>query len=124
MFLENSKYQEFKWLSVFSDASNDDTVIGLNEFVDSYGSWIENKRKDKNYQGKYLGIAKQELDKCESDYLRMKKNISDFLSGKSNKEKLDSFRLMNAAMFMQLWHSVKAKDDLSLIHISEPTRPY
>lgn len=109
LFLENSQSQEFKWLSVFSDASNDDIVIGLNEFVDSYGSWIENKRKDKNYQGKYSGIAKQELDKCETDYLRMKKNIADFLSGKSNKEKLDSFRLMNAAMFMQLWHSVKAK---------------
>ena len=110
LFLENSKSQEFKWLSVFSDASNDDIVIGLNEFVDSYGSWIVNKREGKNYQGKYSGIAKQELDKCESDYLRMKKNITDFLSGKSNKEKLDSFRLMNAAMFMQLWHSVNAKD--------------
>lgn len=109
LFLENSQSQEFKWLSVFSDASNDDIVIGLNEFVDSYGSWIENKRIDKNYQGKYSGIAKQELDKCESDYLRMKKNIAAFLSGKSNKEKLDSFRLMNAAMFMQLWHSVKTK---------------
>jgi hypothetical protein len=41
----------------------------------------------------------------------MKKNINDFLSGNSNKEKLDSFRLMNAAMFMQLWHSVKVKQD-------------
>ncbi|MDP1815116.1 MAG: helicase-related protein [Leadbetterella sp.] len=110
LFLENSKSQEFKWLSIFSDASNDDIVIGLNEFVDSYGNWIELKRKDKKYQDNYSGIAKQELDKCKDDYLRMKKNIADFLSGKSNKEKLDSFRLMNASMFMQLWHSVKAKD--------------
>ena len=69
------------------------------------------KRKDKKYQDIYSGIAKQELDKCEGDYIRMKKNITDFLSGKSNKEKLDSFRLMNAVMFMQLWHSVMAKDD-------------
>jgi len=111
LFLENSKSQEFKWLSVFSDASNDDIVIGLNEFVDSYGSWIELKRKDEKYQDNYYSIAKQELDKCEGDYLRMKNNIADFLSGKSNKEKLDSFRLMNAAMFMQLWHSVKVKQD-------------
>lgn len=110
LFLENSKSQEFKWLSVFSDASNDDIIIGLNEFVDSYGIWIELKRKDEKYKDNYSGIAKQELDKCEDDYLRMKKNIADFLSGKSNKEKLDSFRLMNAAMFMQLWHSIKAKD--------------
>jgi hypothetical protein len=59
----------------------------------------------------YSEIAKQELDKCEGDYLRMKKNINDFLSGNSNKEKLNSFRVMNAAMFMQLWHSVKVKQD-------------
>ena len=111
LFLENSKSQEFKWLSIFSDASNDDIVIGLFEFVDSYGIWIALKRKDEKYQDNYSGIAKQELDKCEGDYLRMKKNITDFLSGKSNKEKLDSFRLMNAAMFMQLWHSVMAKDN-------------
>ena len=111
LFLENSKSQEFKWLSVFSDATNDEIVKGLNDFVDSYGSWIELKRQDEKYQGIYSGIAKQELDKCEGDYLRMKKNIQDFLSGDNNREKLDSFRLMNAAMFMQLWHSVKAKDD-------------
>ncbi len=109
LFLENSQSQEFKWLSVFSESSNDDIVIGLNEFVDSYGIWIELKRKDKKYQDNYSGIAKQELDKCKDDYLRMKKNIAAFLTGKSNKENLDSFRLMNASMFMQLWHSVKAK---------------
>ena len=106
LFLENNKSQEFKWLSVFSDASNGDIIIGLNEFVDSYGIWIKLKRKDEKYQDSYSGIAKQELDKCEDDYLRMKKNIADFLSGKSNKKNLDSFRLMNASMFMQLWHSV------------------
>lgn len=111
LFLENSKSQEFKWLSVFSDASNNDIINTLNDFVDSYGNWIELKRKDEKYQGDYSAIAKQELDKCEDDYVRMKKNIANFLSGESNKENLDSFRLMNAAMFMQLWHSVKAKQD-------------
>lgn len=110
LFLENSKSQEFKWLSVFSDATDDEIVNGLNDFVDSYGMWIEIKRKDPKYQGNYLGIANQELKKCQDDYLRMKKNINYFLSGNPNKEKLASFRLMNAAMFMQLWHSVKAKD--------------
>src|SRR5690606_727035 len=110
LFLENSKSQEFKWLSVFSDAPDGEIVKGLNDFVDSYGRWIELKRHNEKYQGIYSGIAEQELYKCEGDYLRMKKNIQDFLSGDNNKEKLDSFRLMNAAMFMQLWHSVKAKD--------------
>lgn len=111
LFLENSKSQEFKWLSVFSDASDIEIIKGLIDFVDSYGSWIELKRQDEKYKGIYSGIAKQELDKCEDDYLRMKKNIQYFLSGNNNREKLDSFRLMNAAMFMQLWHSVKTKED-------------
>lgn len=112
LFLENSKSQEFKWLSVFSDAPDVEIVKGLNDFVESYGRWIELKRQNEKYQGIYSGRAKQELDKCEGDYLRMKKNIQDFLSGNDNKEKLDSFRLMNAAMFMQLWHSVKVKQDV------------
>ena len=111
LFLENSKSQEFKWLSVFSDATDTEIIKGLNDFVDSYGSWIELKKQDEKYQGIYSGIAKQELDKCEGDYLRIKQNIQDFLSGDNNREKLDSFRLMNAAMFMQLWHSVKTKQD-------------
>lgn len=124
MFLENSKSQEFKWLSVFSDATDDDIVLGLNEFVDSYGNWIELKRKDKKYQNIYSAIAKQELDKCESDYLRMKKNVNDFLSGNSNKEKLNSFRLTNAAMFMQLWHSVKAKQNDVISFINDESFTY
>ncbi len=110
LFLENSKSQEFKWLSIFSDATDTEIINGLNDFVDSYGSWIELKRKDLKYQDKFLGIANQELKKCEDDYKRMKKNIANFLSGVKNKDMLGSFRLMNAAMFMQLWHSVKAKD--------------
>lgn len=112
LFLENSKSQEFKWLSVFSDATDTAVINGLNDFVDSYGRWIEIKRKDPKYLGKYVDIANQELKKCDDDYRRMKKNIQDFLSGDNNKEKLDSFRLMNAAMFMQLWHSVKVKQDV------------
>ena len=124
LFLENSKSQEFKWLSVFSNISNVDIIKGLNEFVDSYGSWIELKRKDEKYQGEYSGIVKQELDKCDEDYLRMKKNIVNFLSGENNKEKLDSFRLMNAAMFMQLWHSVKAKQDDVNSYINDESFTY
>lgn len=121
LFLENSKSQEFKWLSVFSNATDEEIVSGLNEFVDSYGNWIKLKRLDKKYQTIYSGIAKQELDKCEGDHLRMKKNIDVFLSGNSNKEKLDSFRLMNAAMFMQLWHSVKVKQDAVNSFINDET---
>jgi hypothetical protein len=108
-FLENSKSQEFKWLSSFSDAKDQEVVSGLLEFVDAYGSWIRQKRKDSKYQSEFEDIAKQELDKCEKDYNRMKKNIKALLSGESNSENLNSFRLMNSAMFMQLFHSEKVK---------------
>lgn len=108
-FLENSKSQEFKWLSSFSDANNQEVVSGLLKFVDAYGNWIQQKRKNPKYQGEFKEIANQELHKCEEDYKRMKKNITDLLSGESNIENLNSFRLMNSAMFMQLYHSEKVK---------------
>jgi hypothetical protein len=108
-FLENSKSQEFKWLSSFSDANNQEVVSGLLEFVDAYGNWIQQKRKNPKYQGEFKEIANQELDKCERDYKRMKNNIEDLLNGERNVENLNSFRLMNSAMLMQLFHSEKVK---------------
>jgi len=110
LFLEHSKAQEFKWLSIYSDSTNQEIIDSLNDFVDSYGNWINIKRNAEKYKNQYKDIAKQELDKCHADYQRMKDNISNFLAGDRNEEKIKSFRLMNASMFMQLWHSVNAKD--------------
>lgn len=109
-FLENSKSQEFKWLSTFSNAENQEVVSGLLEFVDSYGKWIQQKRMDPKFQSEFENIANQELDKCQEDYNRMKKNIESLLKGENNVENLNSFRLMNSAMFMQLFHSEKVKN--------------
>lgn len=111
LFLEDAKAQEFKWLSIFSDASDEDVVKGLISFIESYGSWIDAKRKQPRYKNQFKDIAEQELDKCERDYLRMKENIVTFLSGNNNVDRLNSFRLMNSAMFMQLWHSIKTKNN-------------
>lgn len=111
LFLENSRSQEFKWQSVFSDTKDEEVINGLLAFADSYGKWIENKKGDSKYQSELKDIANQELNKCEQDYLRMKKNIKSLLKGENNKDNLDTFRLMNAAMFMQLWHSVKVKNN-------------
>lgn len=111
LFSENSQPQEFKWLSIFSDAKDNEIVNGLLDFVDSYGTWIEKKKEDVKYQSDLKDIAYQELDKCEQDFRRMKINVQTLLEGENNKDNLDSFRLMNGAMFMQLWHSVKVKDD-------------
>lgn len=109
LFLENSQTQEFKWLSVFSDVEDDEIIKGLLSFVDSYGQWINNKKNDAKYQTDLNDIAHQELEKCEQDYQRMKENVETLLKGENNKDNLASFRLMNGAMFMQLWHSVKVK---------------
>lgn len=111
LFLENSQSQEFKWLSVFSDVKDEEVINGLLAFVDSYGKWIENKKGDSKHQLEQKDIVNQELGKCEQDYLRMKNNVKNLLRGENNKGNLDTFRLMNAAMFMQLWHSVKVKND-------------
>ncbi|MCF0075332.1 hypothetical protein LZD49_32945 [Dyadobacter sp. CY261] len=108
-FLTNTKVQEFKWLSKLSDASDEEIVASLLSFIDAYGSWISNKRK--KYQGEFVHIATQELDKCEKDYRRMRKNVIQLLSGNENTEHVMSFRLMNTAMFIQLWHSIKVKED-------------
>ncbi|HMK18320.1 MAG TPA: helicase-related protein [Chitinophagaceae bacterium] len=110
LFLENTMAQEFKWLSIFSVASNKDIIDGLYDFVDSYGKWISIKQN--NYKdGEFKEIAKQELDKCYTDFLRMKNNIGDLLDGRKNEQNLETFRLMNATMFMQLWHSMKVKQN-------------
>lgn len=121
LYIENTKSQEFKWLSIFSDATDLDIISGLNEFVDAYGNWIATKKEQYNYSHKFSKIAEQELNKCEIDFNRMKSNIKYFLTGKENERRLHSFRLMNAVMFMQLWHSVNAKKEKFKQVIDEPS---
>lgn len=120
-FLENSKPQEFKWLSTFSEASDKEVITGLFEFIESYSIWIKQKRDEPKYKNEYKEIANQELNKCEHDYERMKTNLEDLLSGNENVENLKSFRLMNSAMFMQLFHSEKVENSqiLDLMEGSE-----
>lgn len=99
-FIEDSKAQQFKFLSTFSEATNNEIIIELKSFVNSYKTWIDNKRK--NYKNaKEKTLINQELQKCLSDFERMFKNIG-FLEDDCSKMKI--FRLMNSAMFMQLIH--------------------
>lgn len=95
-YLEKPQCLEFKWLSVFSDASNQDIKDGLLDFIESYGKWCRSLQTENN------PIAEANKEKCMNDYLRIRKNIEDFLADESI---MLSFRLMNAAMFMQLWHN-------------------
>lgn len=95
-YLNNPSCLQFKWLSVFSDATDAEIVEGLLDFIDSYGVWIDAL----NVEGSSIAVANR--DKCKRDYLRIRKNIKDFLE---DSKKMLLFRLMNAAIFMQLWHN-------------------
>lgn len=95
-FLGESKCLQFKWLSVLSSTKDSEIVSGLLEFTESYNAWILQMDAKKNP----IGI--ENINKCKDDYERIKRNITEFLS---DAKKVKIFRLMNTAMFMQLWHS-------------------
>lgn len=95
-YIDNNKYLQFKWLSVFSSNDDSELVKGLLEFADSYYTWIKQLNANENQ----LGL--ENIERCIKDYERIKSNINEFLT---DPVKMQIFRLMNAAMFMQLWHS-------------------
>lgn len=101
-YLDSPDALRFKWLSIFDqNASDEDVRKGLLDFIDCYSLWIESQDlSTQTEQQKTCG--KENLQKCREDYLRMKRNIEDFLGDDNN---MLEFRIMNAAMFMQLWHN-------------------
>lgn len=101
-YLDNPRCLQFKWLSIFSSATNDEIIQGLLNFVEAYNVWINNLNTNNNT------IAKKNKSACYHDYLRMNNNIKEFLKDEDN---MLSFRLMNAAMFMQLWHNAKCNKE-------------
>ena len=101
-YLDNTQFLQFKDLSVFSELKNEQIKNGLLEFVEKYHQWIDGLPIENE-------LAQSNIKKCKDDYERIKRNISDFLSDDS---KMLSFRLMNAAMFMQLWHNTDANKEL------------
>ena len=103
-YLIDDKCLQFKYLSTFSDATDSDIVAKLKSFVDLYGEWI-NENKTRITDSNDLQFANDNLSKCEGDMRRMKDNIENILA--KNSEYMHCFRLMNSAMFMQLWHNKK-----------------
>ena len=114
-YLESPKCLQFKWLSVFSEAQDEEIIDGLMEFIETYKYWIDNLSIHNNQ------IAQENKNRCESDYLRIKNNIIDFLK---DSEKMLAFRLMNAAMFMQLWHNTKDNKNKVITDKVKPTFDY
>ena len=114
-YLSDDKCLQFKYLSTFSDASDADIISGLNEFINLYAEWIsENTLRITEAKDKMF--ASENLSKCENDMQRMRANVENILMG--NNENMHCFRLMNSAMFMQLWHN--KKDNQNIVVTEDP----
>lgn len=113
--LESSETLQFKWLSTFSDASDDEVIRGLYKFIDAYKSWIDKMKADVSLQSEHeRKLGEANIEECLKDYNRMHDNVEMLLDG--NDDNITSFRLMNSAMFIQLWHSkfnIDKKTDLN-----------
>lgn len=104
--LSSSKALEFKWLSTFSNASNADIIAQLKQFVEAYQNWIKTQENILKQSSDDHKIGFENLQKCQEDCDRMRSNISLILEG--DETIMEAFRLMNSAMFIQLWHSKRS----------------
>lgn len=103
-YLTDNSALQFKWLSTFSDTSDGEIVEGLLNFIESYHNWIEKQRCRTDIGQHHKDNAENNLNECQQDYERMKNNVNEFLADNG---KMKTFRMMNSAMFMQLWHNNK-----------------
>ena len=110
-YLTNNQCLNFKWLSTIEETTDAEIQKALLTFVDTYGQWIDSL--DSKVSEEDRPFAKSNIEMCREDYSRMKTNVQKILSDKEN---MLAFRLMNTAMFMQLWHNNKKQtlkaDDL------------
>ncbi len=98
-FISDSSMLEIKRLSTLSNVGNEEIICDLHRFVDAYKSWIDTLKKTTEHHP----VAAHNIQACERDYDRMKQNIDLILQ--ENDSNLETFRLMNSAMFLQFWHT-------------------
>lgn len=109
-FLPDNNCLNLHRLSTFSDV-NDNAVIGdLNNFVDMYQKWIDLLPGEGDFE-------KYTKNQCQIDCKRISENIQSILRDNNN---LCSFRLMNSAMLMQMWHQ---EDNYAYIQQNEILTP-
>lgn len=104
--LTNTHALEFKWLSTLSDASDAEILTELKAFVFSYRQWITKQREILAADSGDNRIGYENMDKCDVDCSRMESNVIEILA--SSSLNMESFRIMNSAMFIQLWHSKRS----------------
>lgn len=110
--LGNAECLQFKWLSSFSVASDDEVRRELAAFIGKYNEWIQSMKDRCDNQP----LGEDNLNACQADADRMLSNVQDILSDPTN---MKVFRMMNAAMFMQLWHNVKSNQQNVLANQTE-----
>lgn len=101
-FLENNNCLNLHRLSTFSDVKNSQIVSDLTEFIDKYQQWIDLLPEKEGNDAKYDEFAKYTKKQCQKDCDRIRTNIDRILYDDKN---MLSFRLMNSAMLMQMWHN-------------------
>ncbi len=101
-FLENNNCLNLHHLSTFSDVENSQIVSDLTGFISKYQQWIDLLPDKEGFDAKYGEFAKHAKEQCQNDCDRMRFNIIRILGDDSN---MFSFRLMNSAMLMQMWHN-------------------
>ena len=101
-FLDNTNCLNLHRLSSFSSVNDDQILNDLNDFVSKYQEWIDLLPIEANGDTNYERFANYTKAQCQLDCDRMRTNIGIILGDKKN---IHSFRLMNSAMLMQMWHN-------------------
>lgn len=108
-FLENTECLNLHHLSTFSSADSQQIITDLNYFVHKYQLWIDSLPSHDANDPNYDVFAQYTKEKCQEDCNRIRTNIEKILGDNNN---MRTFRLMNSAMLMQMWHN---KNNYSLI---------
>lgn len=101
-FLENNNCLNLNRLSTFSQATDHQIREDLLSFVGKYQEWINLLPDSNDQDANYESFARYTMDQCQNDCDRIRTNIETILGDDSN---MHSFRLMNSAMLMQMWHN-------------------
>lgn len=102
--LSDTTTLQIKWLSTLNkQTKNGEIISALKSFANTYKAWIDSALQDSSFPI----YAESIQSGCISDYKRIMANI-DLLT---NEQNMSVFRLMNTAMFIQMWHSQKNNQD-------------
>lgn len=107
-FLDDNSCLNIHHLSTFSTASDNEIISDLIGLVQKYQEWINLLPIQDPNDVNFNRLATYTIRQCQKDCSRMQENINCILSQPQN---VLTFRLMNSAMLMQMWHKKYVEDD-------------